>query len=197
MMDILHFVILVLATWQTVEIVHHSELFAERRDTWAQSKGFFSRLAVCPHCLSVWVAGLWTAWLIYAYMMFSIWTPMKPATFYMLCWPMYLLAVSRAANLANDVTYSFCRTPREIEVFTPPDTGPKPLVVCLIDGVVDKVYVCEPDEVESKFITECRARIPEWDDYDKEEVTDILNNGYIEYENYVVCITWPIKNGTE
>jgi hypothetical protein len=93
----LDLLIVALAVWQIVEILHHSELFVELR-AWTESGiTIFDRIVQCPWCLSVHV-GLW------AFILFHI-PVLKLA--------IYAFAVSRLANVLNDLTHSFCRTPRQ------------------------------------------------------------------------------------
>ena len=96
-------VILTLATWQAVEIWHHSSLFAGWRSAtqlWpcAGFWGWLRELLNCPWCTSVWVALALTA----AWLYLEDWTRL----------PTYALAVSRLANVANDLTHAHCRSPR-------------------------------------------------------------------------------------
>lgn len=106
-------VVAALATWQAVEIWRHGELFADRRDAvevWVDSpqarglygavdgwlKWFVGGLLLCPFCLSVWVG----------------WLAVLAATGH---WTAQLfvggLAASRLANLGNDLSRAWCRTP--------------------------------------------------------------------------------------
>lgn len=100
------FIVLSLATWQAIEIYHHSYLFAEVRLSWQQPVtgsflGFVQDLQSCPWCLSVWVAAILATWFAVCS---QLWSP--------LTWPIYWLAISRAANLANDFFYLVTRTPK-------------------------------------------------------------------------------------
>jgi hypothetical protein len=95
--------VVALAVWQAVEIWHHGSLFEEVR-AWFETKQhsdnllwrFVSGLAACPFCLSVWVAALLVILEILHLGLFNS-----------------ILAVSRMANLANDLAWRFCRTPRD------------------------------------------------------------------------------------
>jgi hypothetical protein len=98
-------IICALATWQAVEIYHHGSIFDSTRariETYA-AKGvygfdFIESLTTCPFCLSVWVAG---ATILLQH------TPL---------WPINaILVVSRLANLANDATCRFTRTPNRFD----------------------------------------------------------------------------------
>lgn len=88
------------ATWQIVEIWHHSSLFASWRARVELWEGFFGELLMCPFCLSIWVAALCVI------LMNLPWW----------CGGQLLVAipaVARLANLGNDLAYTFCRTPRQ------------------------------------------------------------------------------------
>jgi hypothetical protein len=107
-------VLLGLAVWQAVEIWHHSELMSPVRmrvDLWADS--FLRRLLTCPWCLSVWVGailgGLW---------LYLPWW-LQPFNLVTLG-----LAVSRLANISNDLTRGVSRTPKSNRVPETPDAGP-------------------------------------------------------------------------
>jgi hypothetical protein len=96
-------ILLALATWQTVEVLHHSEVFY-----WAKIKaedhmdgpfGFWARLYLCPFCLSHWVAAAYCI---------GLYTPVGG----LLSWWLIVLAAVRLANLGNDLTKTWCQTPR-------------------------------------------------------------------------------------
>lgn len=94
-----------LAVWQAVEILHHAEISLPLRRSMAtlaeqgQVAYFFNRVLECPFCLSVWVAGLFL--------------PVHHYGGNLAVWFVNLLAISRLANLGNDVFYrDFTRTPR-------------------------------------------------------------------------------------
>ena len=100
----------VVATWQIVEIWHHSLLFAGLRarvELWENKLG---ELLGCPFCLSPWVALLSVSILILpSWLQVSVW----PVTLLRVIW--YAFAVSRAANLCNDMLHSLSRTPRSFD----------------------------------------------------------------------------------
>src|SRR5215471_702475 len=98
-MDVL---VLGLATWQAVEIWHHSSLCAGWRSAtqlwpWEGLWGWLRELLNCPWCTSVWVALALTA----AWWYLPEWARL----------PTQALAVSRLANVGNDVAHAYCRTP--------------------------------------------------------------------------------------
>jgi hypothetical protein len=102
-----------LATWQAVEVWHHGSIFAGAR-AWMELKtGFWMRLLLCPFCLTVWVSTAFVLVLMTerqgtpeGWFTFIIWAP-----FYLLRMFVYGLAVARLANLGNDLTHRWCRTP--------------------------------------------------------------------------------------
>ncbi len=98
-------VFLVLATAQVIEIFHHSSICAGMRARLENFDNFVGDLFSCMFCLSVWVAAILTVGYFFA--------AEHPA------WrlPVYVLAVTRGANLLNDVFYRHCRTPRASELF--------------------------------------------------------------------------------
>lgn len=83
-----------LATWQTVELWNHAEIFAERRAAVENYDNFFARLLTCPQCLSVWVAGAWAVCLLVPWPWPALPVVVRIAAFSM--------AASRLANFAND-----------------------------------------------------------------------------------------------
>lgn len=95
-------VVAALAVWQVVEIWHHSALFAPLRARAELLEGKAGELLRCPFCLSVWV-GLAVGLVV-----------LLPAVWW--AWPAKLavlgFALSRAANLGNDLTRKWCRTPQ-------------------------------------------------------------------------------------
>jgi hypothetical protein len=102
-----------LATWQFVEILHHSPLFEEHRVISEVRGRFFDNVLSCPWCLSCWVAYIVLCWLLPTFLL-DFEGPVVFVTLKVLeilRWPLYALAVSRLANLGNDLTYRFCRTP--------------------------------------------------------------------------------------
>lgn len=121
----INIVIAALATWQAVEIWHHSVLLAPWRaitELWENKLG---ELLACPYCLSVSVAWLNTGVLMVAdyrlvarlqpYLCSELQTGLQflLALFVLL---IHGLAVSRLANLGNDVFKPFCLTPHPEDV---------------------------------------------------------------------------------
>ncbi len=119
-------IVAALATWQAVEIWHHSSIAAGWRARTELWQGRPGELFGCPFCLSVWAAlgsiavlgynppaltgdyasllGWWHALTDIKEICSNIVTAVQ---FFL-----YALAVSRLANLGNDVFHAWCRTPR-------------------------------------------------------------------------------------
>jgi len=99
-----------LAVWEIVEIWHHSQLFAGRRAWLEAQDNWLADLLLCPFCLSVWVSLIvlltvgtsvhleqhWPRWLCDLVLL-----------------PVLVFAVARLANLFNDLTRKYCRTPKD------------------------------------------------------------------------------------
>lgn len=102
-----------LATWQIVEILHHSPLFEQQRAVSEVRGNFFDNVLSCPWCLSCWIGCVVLCWLVPAFLGdfegTAVFVTIKILE--VLRWPLYALAVARLANLANDLTYRICRTP--------------------------------------------------------------------------------------
>lgn len=106
-----------LATWQVVEIMRHSNLALFRFTRWlalaAENSGPVTRFllapvraVLCGWCLSVW------AGCVMAVMCLLGVGEGPPLGYLWLALPM-ALAGSRLANLGNDLTHAWCRTPRQ------------------------------------------------------------------------------------
>jgi energy-converting hydrogenase Eha subunit G len=101
----LDLVVLSLAVCHVVEVFHHSHLLADLRASLEVSDWAWLReVSSCMFCFSLWVSGFLILWWL-----FAAWSDC--AVFWRM--PHYILAVTRAANLINDLTHGFCRTPRE------------------------------------------------------------------------------------
>ena len=93
-----------LATWEIIEIWHHSLLFAPLRSRVELWENKLGELLGCPFCLAPWVGALSVSILCGAELLgWPIWQPL------VLVW--YSFAVARLANLANDYFKDKCRTP--------------------------------------------------------------------------------------
>lgn len=109
-----------LATWEAVEVYHHSSLFASVRARAELIENKLGALLSCPFCLSVWVAfvavlGVWSS-----AEGLGFWTWLALVSFKVFG---YGLAVARVANLANDLTHHWCRTPRDNKLNLSDDEG--------------------------------------------------------------------------
>lgn len=97
-----------LATWQIVEIWHHSYLFASWRarvDLW---DGWFGQMLRCPFCLSNWVAAVVASIAGTAYGLHEN----AGISSFILLTLVVALAAARLANLGNDLGRRYCRTPK-------------------------------------------------------------------------------------
>ena len=100
----------VLATWQIIEIWHHSLLFAglrSRVELWGNKLG---ELLGCPFCLSPWVALLSVSVLL-----LPRWLEINGGHVNTLRLVWYAFAVARLANLSNDLLHEKCRTPKPFD----------------------------------------------------------------------------------
>ena len=95
-----------LATWEAVEIWHHSAITAEWRARVELMEGALRSLLTCPFCTAPWVAWFFAALMLCV----RYWLGLE--TGWPILLPIYGLAVARLANLGNDVTHIWCRTPK-------------------------------------------------------------------------------------
>jgi hypothetical protein len=102
----IEFLILVLAAGQILEIWRHGEILREWR-AWmeiAPLGEFVKTLTLCTFCFSVWIGWVTT---------FAYQPGVEGGIFLALIRFLFVgLAVARASNLLNDLTHSFCRTPK-------------------------------------------------------------------------------------
>ncbi len=100
-------IILVLATGQTIETWRHGSLFEEKRaeiEVWED--GWRKDLLRCMFCLSHWAAALMV-------FLFGLAALLDSPLSWLVQFPVYVLAVTRGAQLLNDVTKRCCRTPNQ------------------------------------------------------------------------------------
>ena len=95
-MSAFEFILLVLAIWHAVEVWNHGSIFADLRASLQASDGWLSELTGCMFCLSLHV-GFWLA----------LWMLLTPGGLWYL--PVYALAATRCANLANDLAHGWTR----------------------------------------------------------------------------------------
>ena len=115
-----------LATWQIIEIWHHSRIFAGCRSRVELWENWLGELLICPFCLSPYVGWLSAAVLL-------LLARLHPAFGI----PVYGFAVARLANLGNDLTHHRCRTVRHNHLdpsATGSDVQTSKVVLELIDG---------------------------------------------------------------
>jgi len=126
MLDI---VVMILAIVQAVELWWHGEWFAEKRKELLRRQELYVaadepvqwwEALLCPFCMSNWVAIA-----VVGYMLITA-SPTWYCHLFRL--PVYALAAARAANLVNDLTHSFSRTPRANDepISEPSDPGDAP-----------------------------------------------------------------------
>ena len=102
----LDFIILIFALNGMVECWWHSDmpLIANIRARLQAGSGFFGQLGRCPWCSSHWV-GMFILVVLFLPGLWFWWWPGRVV----LLW----LAIVRGANLLNDCTHKFHRTPRD------------------------------------------------------------------------------------
>ena len=103
------FCLAVLATCAVVEVLHHGALFAGLRARLEARGGFWSELMDCPFCLTHWVAGGFALLLTGTA---CIGNSSVQCVRVVLGLPLLWFAVVRGANLLNDITHHWNRTPR-------------------------------------------------------------------------------------
>lgn len=103
-MTFLDWIFCALASWQTVETFRHGSIFQPLRRWGNENLGhsnkviaLTAKLVVCPFCLSH-----WTPWPFLLLCLSDV-TLLKL--------PVYVLSITRLTQLANDVFYSFSRSP--------------------------------------------------------------------------------------
>lgn len=101
MNSLVYLLLTALATWQITETIHHGSIFDKPRAYLEASGGFFSDLVGCPFCLSHWVAALVVG---------LSWDTYSTTTSWVIV--LFCFASARLAQLGNDLTHGFCRTPR-------------------------------------------------------------------------------------
>ncbi len=114
-MTFMEFLVATLATWQAVEIWHHGSNFAGLRARAELMDNRLGYLLLCMFCLSNWVA--------YVVALLVLSARLDPAFGWLVALPVYALAVARAANLGNDLTARWCRTPKPDKMFGPDDSN--------------------------------------------------------------------------
>jgi hypothetical protein len=102
-------IVAALATWQIVEIWHHSSLFAGWRAIVENWESKIGELLSCPFCLSPYVAAFCCGILYLPTSGLAVWLDSIGAVAKT---GIYAFAVARLANLGNDYFHASCRTPR-------------------------------------------------------------------------------------
>lgn len=97
--------VLALALWQALEIWHHGEIFAWVRKMTGYLPFWIAFLCNCMFCLGPWVAtAISSAWLLSPWLSSNLAIAVRIGV--------YALAMTRLAQLMNDLTYQYCRTPK-------------------------------------------------------------------------------------
>lgn len=106
-MGIVTIIVAALATWEIIEIWHHSSVMAPFRARVELWENFCSDLLRCPFCMAPYTA---LACLV------GLATTSLPSGLGWLGWlpagVIHAFAVARLANLGNDLGHAFCRTVR-------------------------------------------------------------------------------------
>lgn len=111
--DVLNVILAALAAWQITEVLHHAEITLPIRRLTSGSapkgtlRSFLTKLYNCPFCLSHWVTGL---------LVVLLFTTADIPFGRVVLAVIWIFAITRLANLGNDLAYNYTRTPRfEVE----------------------------------------------------------------------------------
>ncbi len=109
MLSALEFVVLILAIGQIIEIWQHSALFAGWR-SWLDlyEDHWWGVMLRCPFCFGVWLA----VFLVLVGYGLPVWFSLSAKETAVVQFPLYALGALRAAQVLNDLTHSYCRTPK-------------------------------------------------------------------------------------
>jgi len=118
-MSWIELLVLVLAVNEMIELLRHGEgpghLLARFRAFLDESSSGIARMLRCGFCLAPWLGGAlvcWLYWLLPNYYEATDHSPPVDPQAIRLTWiSLYGLAIARAANLLNDVTHRWHRTP--------------------------------------------------------------------------------------
>lgn len=109
-MSLLDLIVAALAVWQVVEVWHHGAIFDDWQaqvELWRGGfNGWAGQMLTCPWCTSIWIGFLVCGNLMLAAMVSAPWIAFFP----------YALAASRLANLGNDLSHAWCRTPKATDL---------------------------------------------------------------------------------
>ena len=114
-MLLIDFLAAILACSQVVEIWNHGSIFATRRAKVSLSDSWIATLLRCMFCLSVWVGWLAALTVLVADLLPDFYALVVRTIF-------YGFAISRAANLLNDYSKPFSRTPSPADSFADYDS---------------------------------------------------------------------------
>lgn len=110
-----------LAVWEMIEIWRHSSLLAGLRARAELLEGKLGELLRCGFCLSVWLGMAVVPFIIPGDTTNETWHLVKTAGGMVLVG----FAVARLANLGNDLTHAWCRTPRDNKLEEPAEGSEK------------------------------------------------------------------------
>jgi uncharacterized membrane protein len=99
--------VVTLATCQVLELWRHGSIFAGARARLELYTGLLSQLLLCTFCLTTYVAMLIT---VVGVVIPRVYPDTWVATFCF--YTVFGLAAARSANLINDITHAYSRTPR-------------------------------------------------------------------------------------
>jgi hypothetical protein len=111
MYDLTCLIISALAVWEAIEIWHHSTLFSGIRgwvEAWDNRLG---DLLGCPFCLAPWVALVVICLVNISFLFNRSGGTLSSLIGDIAVVPVVVLAVARLANIGNDLTHRFSRTP--------------------------------------------------------------------------------------
>jgi len=99
-----------LSAWALTEVIRHGSIF-ERQRAWLEARGGpIAEWIGCAFCFSHWAALLTSAGTLFVWEdVLWEWTTLVKLLLVWLC-------AVRLANLGNDLTHKWCRTPREEEI---------------------------------------------------------------------------------
>lgn len=66
------------------------------------------------------------------------------------------------------------------------------IIQVLGDNIMDNIPFTTGKEAEQTFLQLCRKHIANFDEYTKETIKTILEEGYAEYERGFIAISWFI-----
>jgi hypothetical protein len=66
-----------------------------------------------------------------------------------------------------------------------------PCVIVIKNNIVDANILCaNREEAQRVFLDKCNTYISNWDEYSKEDVDAVLEDGYEKFGNGSICLSW-------